>query len=110
MGVTSALRCRLLIGLGVGMTIFFAGEATAGDDEIDYSAPYVTLENGVLVTRYPIREHDPADKSSTAATPAPENPGPSGQATVILSSAVLATVAVILTGTWLRKRRRRQGR
>ena len=32
------------------------GEAMG--DEVDYSAPYLTLENGELVTKYPALEHD----------------------------------------------------
>ncbi len=27
-------------------------------DEVDYSAPYLTVENGELVTKYPVREHE----------------------------------------------------
>ncbi len=32
-------------------------------DEVDYSAPYLTVENGRLVTRYPAKEHAPDDVS-----------------------------------------------
>ena len=32
-------------------------------DEVDYSAPYLTVENGRLVTRYPTKEHAPVDVS-----------------------------------------------
>lgn len=27
-------------------------------DEVDYSAPYITVEGGELVTKYPTREHE----------------------------------------------------
>ncbi len=27
-------------------------------DEVDYSAPYITVENGELITRYPSKYHD----------------------------------------------------
>jgi hypothetical protein len=33
-------------------------------DEVDYSAPYITLENGELVTRYPAKEHAPIEPTS----------------------------------------------
>jgi len=29
-------------------------------DQVDYSAPYLTVENGELVTKYPTNEHAPA--------------------------------------------------
>lgn len=35
--------------------------AYAGD-EVDYSAPYITVENGELVTRYPAKEHAPENR------------------------------------------------
>ena len=46
--------------------------ARAGDD-VDYSAPYVTVENGELVTKYPNKTHksDDASSESTTASSAP---------------------------------------
>lgn len=46
--------CLLLASLA----LFLSGSATAGD-EVNYSAPYVTIENGELVTKYPAKNHGP---------------------------------------------------
>ncbi len=40
---------------GIDCSCVYAG------DEVDYSAPYLTVENGELVTRYPAKEHAPDD-------------------------------------------------
>lgn len=59
---------RGFIAVALLMSLF--GSAFAGD-EVDYSAPYITLENGELVTKYPAKEHvpgaDPAAPSSDIA-------------------------------------------
>lgn len=49
--------------------LFFAESVRAGD-EVDYSAPYLTVENGELVTRYPGNEH--SNSLPTSASPADE--------------------------------------
>lgn len=36
------------------------GSVYAGD-EVDYSAPYITVEHGELITRYPAKEHPTGD-------------------------------------------------
>lgn len=42
--------------------------ASAGD-EVDYSAPYVTVENGELVTKYPAKAHADTKEDGEAAAP-----------------------------------------
>ena len=44
----------------------WAVEPACAGDEVDYSAPYVTVENGELVTKYPDKQHQ-ADESSDVA-------------------------------------------
>ncbi|HET6629640.1 MAG TPA: hypothetical protein VFG91_07685 [Woeseiaceae bacterium] len=43
--------------------LLLSGPASASD-EVDYSAPYMTLEDGKLVTKYPAKPHT---KAATAA-------------------------------------------
>jgi hypothetical protein len=63
----------------------FCGTAMAGD-EVDYSAPYITLENGELVTKYPAKQHDP--NAQIAGDPDPWG---------IAGSGILIALAVFLS-------------
>lgn len=76
---------------------FLCGGVFAGD-EVDYSAPYMTLENGELVTKYPAKEHDPnAPPPSTAvATPEPSKTTPLG---IILTAALIALAVYLSRGS-----------
>lgn len=84
------------------------GSAFAGD-EVDYSAPYITLENGELVTKYPAKEHDPnATKPDTASTvtispSSPTPPTPLGLALVV----ALLALAVFLSRNHKRRNQNR---
>ena len=66
-----------LLAVGVVLGSAGADRAHAGD-EVDYSAPYMTVEDGKLVTKYPAREHAPGDVAAQAMpaddtdTPGPE--------------------------------------
>jgi len=53
-------------------------------DQVDYSAPYLTVENGELVTKYPTNEHAPA---------------------ALVWIAPLAVIAVLFAAVLLRRRR-----
>jgi hypothetical protein len=46
----------ILVSLSIRLVGIDCGCVYASD-EVDYSAPYLTVENGELVTRYPAREH-----------------------------------------------------
>jgi len=73
---------------------YSCGSAFAGD-EVDYSAPYLTLENGELVTKYPAKEHDPnvpQPQTAVADTAEPGAPTPWG---IVLVVAMIA-LAVFL--------------
>lgn len=71
-------------------------------DEVNYSAPYVTVENGELVTRYPAKDHAPD------VEPGQEEAGSKGNAAEsdarpwlllgVFSVVVLAAASVILRG------------
>ncbi len=75
--------------------------ALAGD-EVDYSAPYLVVENGELVTKYPAREHEGAavagdPRADVDATPSDT---PSNQ----LPLTVVAIAALVAFLLWVRSR------
>ena len=45
----------------LAVLLMYASPDLYAGDELDYSAPYVTVENGELVTKYPAREHASAE-------------------------------------------------
>ena len=74
MGIAGALTARAapfrwcLVGTAIAALAAAATPPASAGDEVDYSAPYLTVENGELVTRYPAKEHRPQD-GGTAAEP-----------------------------------------
>lgn len=88
-------------GLAAALLLaFFCGNIFAGD-EVDYSAPYMTLEDGKLVTKYPAKEHDPsATQPATATTgttgsTTPAQPTPLG---IVLVLAMIALAVFLSRG------------
>lgn len=71
--------------------------AIAGD-EVDYSAPYITLENGELVTKYPPKEHVPGEEPAKPAAGIVEEPPASAPG---LPRLPLIAVAAIVIGAAL---------
>lgn len=51
--------------IAIALLVGMVASALAGD-EVDYSAPYLTLENGQLVTKYPAKEHTPGEDPAQA--------------------------------------------
>ena len=58
------------------LVIFAIPIAAPAGDEVDYSAPYLVVEDGELVTKYPAKEHagaspeaDAQESKATASTP-----------------------------------------
>ncbi len=58
------------------LMIFAIPVAAPAGDEVDYSAPYLVVEDGELVTKYPAKEHagaspqvDTQASNATASTP-----------------------------------------
>lgn len=80
--------------------------AQAGD-EVDYSAPYLVVENGELVTKYPDKQHQNADAgdATDAAGEAPGNDAADGSAEWLLAAALVAVIIGLLLA--LRRARRR---
>lgn len=98
-------RCSILVAAVVMLGAPLL--ALAGDD-VDYSAPYLTLENGELVTRYPLKDHTAGAASETAsAEPTIESQQPAEQArlTWVLAG---GAIAVVVLGLLLAQRRRQR--
>lgn len=50
------------------LSVFFAVPlVVSGGDDVDYSAPYLVVEDGELVTKYPAAEHDGASAENDVA-------------------------------------------
>ncbi len=82
------------------------GESFAGD-EVDYSAPYLVVEDGELVTKYPNKEH------VVDGAPAPKADNGGTDASVARSAGrwwlvVAIAVAVLTAGIFILQRRDRQ--
>lgn len=103
MGIAAALTGRAAIFRRCIVIAAIAAPATAtppahAGDEVDYSAPYVTVENGELVTRYPAKEHDePNVAEEPAAAPGDEATRPSLAASVCIAAAFgIATAFLVV--------------
>ena len=91
------------------LCILTAWPARAGD-EIDYSAPYLVVEDGKLVTKYPGREHDPqagagpdtAAGTDDAGTGAGSVPAPAARGQWFVGL-VAVTVLAALFLAWRRR-------
>jgi hypothetical protein len=60
----------------VAVVLLLVSPFAGAGDEVDYSAPYLVVENGELVTKYPAREHagtEETDPPATAESRALEN-------------------------------------
>jgi lysozyme family protein len=73
------MKTCVLALLGAAALVLAAAPGSASD-EVDYSAPYLTLEDGKLVTRYPAKQHDPQDAAAQPAAGASGEPVPAGAA------------------------------
>ncbi len=78
-------------------------------DEVDYSAPYLTVENGELVTRYPAKEHAPYD-IPLQPEPGPDEAvnSPKKESLSLLITGLLAAVVVVAIVARIRRVRRRE--
>lgn len=104
MGIFRELTARRLRYAVVLSLAVAAGSALAGD-ETDYSAPYVTVENGELVTRYPAKKHAgtetgaqslPAPAGEAAGSGAPARAVPPLFAALVAAGVVIAVPVVVL--------------
>jgi hypothetical protein len=94
--------------VAIALTVILAFGAFAGD-EVDYSAPYLTLENGELVTKYPAREHVPGGEPVPVLTESgrePTSPPDPPRWPVIAVITIVMIAGLVL----LRRREERQAR
>jgi hypothetical protein len=109
------------------VALYLCGPAWASD-EVDYSAPYVTLEDGKLVTKYPAKPHTNAApraaadagaggahaadagpaRSGSPASRAAADPAETGHPKALLAAA--AAVAGVAAAAVLLARRRTRAR
>ncbi len=95
----------LLASLSMRLLGIDCGSVYAGD-EVDYSAPYITVENGELITRYPVKEH------ATDDTPVQPDAGevaemPKKEPISLFLWGLLAAVAVLVFASFRRRWHRR---
>ena len=87
--------------------VFCLSPCVYAGDEVDYSAPYLVVENGELVTKYPAKEHEAGDADS-AGDPDIESVADDGgepKKTWIIVAVALAIVIAFL----VHARRRSKG-
>ena len=88
-----------------------AAAPALGGDEVDYSAPYLVVEDGELVTRYPNREHeaaaDQAGVDDSAQMPAPDTPDGDNRGIVFAGGLTALIIGLLLL---IRRARRRSPR
>ncbi len=89
--------------------VFVVPRVAPAGDEVDYSAPYLVVEDGVLVTKYPAKEH--AGTSPEADAQAGETPAPPHQKRAVDNAWVIAAVAIaVVIALLIMIKRRRQRR
>ena len=96
------MRCIKLIVIVVFVASFSLGPARAGD-EVDYSAPYITVENGELVTKYPAKDHAGSAETLESGVDAAAQPASENSSAWLLWS-ILVSVAAVISVVVFRRR------
>ena len=90
--------------------VFVVPRVAPAGDEVDYSAPYLVVEDGELVTKYPANEHagasPEADVQEGKATESPQQKV--GLDTIWGMAAVAIAVMIVLLLSIRRRRPRRE--
>ena len=89
-----ALRAVLMSQLTV-ISLLLPGSGFAGD-ETDYSAPYITVENGELVTKYPAKEHAAVGDAVTPASTGAEPVAEGNSRTPWIAATLIPLLAIII--------------
>ncbi len=91
------------------LLIFAIPLVVPAGDEVDYSAPYLVLEDGELVTKYPAKEHAGASpQADTQASDTTESPQPQvglDNVWAIVGLAITVVIALLLLNKRGRQRR-----
>jgi len=97
---------RITAGAALALALLLGPALAPAGDDVDYSAPYLVVENGELVTRYPALEHEgaaPASATATAGTR--ESPPPENRQTGLWMFAAAGGGAVLAMLLWMQRRR-----
>ena len=89
------------------LLLLFVSPVLLAGDEVDYSAPYIVVEDGKLVTKYPAQEHagQSTDVASAPAAELPQTREPFGTSAAEPWLFTGAVLAVLLTGLAVTMRR-----
>ena len=100
----SFVRCALA---GAVLAMLVAMPRAHAGDEVDYSAPYMVVENGELVTKYPAREHEDGNGADAATTDSETGDDESGrpESTWVIAAAALAAVLAFFAHARRRSKR-----
>ncbi len=92
------------------LAVFVVPRVAPAGDEVDYSAPYLVVENGELVTKYPARDHEGASlEAGVQESKATESPQQKvGLDTIWGMAVVVIAVMIVLLLSIRRKRPRRE--
>ena len=89
--------------------IFAVPRVAPAGDEVDYSAPYLVVEDGELVTKYPAKEHEGVSSEGDAqvsnATELPQQKVGLDKVWGIVAVAITAAIALLLLIKQRRQRR-----
>lgn len=101
---------RLLL-ISLLLASFAVTAPALGGDEVDYSAPYLVVEDGELVTKYPNREHEngadeAADDEAKTYVPGAADAANRGGVVAAALAAVIVCLLLIVRRTRRRSPRR----
>ena len=86
--------------------VFVLPRVAPAGDEVDYSAPYLVVEDGELVTKYPAKEHAGASpEADVQESKATDSPQQKVGLDTILGMAVVAIAVMIVLLLSIRRRR-----
>ena len=100
-------NCRHILA-GAVLTLLMPASLTWAGDDVDYSAPYLVVENGELVTKYPAIEHE-AGESDPAATRDAENQVNDGGNSRTIWGIVAVALAIVIAILVHSRRRAKSG-
>ena len=98
--------CRYFVAAAL-IAFTAATSPVQGGDEVDYSAPYLVVENGELVTKYPAREHEAGDTAPGAT----QDAGPAlDEVSQTRKTGTIVAIVLVVVVAFLAHARRRSKR
>jgi len=97
---------QFVSGAALTLALLLGPASVPAGDDVDYSAPYLVVENGELVTKYPALEHQGAGQGADAqAAGAVETQPPTNKRNSLRVLAVAAIGAVLALLLMVKRRR-----